>query len=167
MTEEERKLWRHLWRIPTEGTHFRRQAPIGPYCADFLSHRLKLVIEIDGYQHGFEVQQRHDARRTAWLNRNGYKELRFWTHEVRKELDSVLNTIYAAVAERSAHLPLDGGGRREAAGGGAFDQSPHPGADAPTLPHKGRGRCRCCPIFFSNFAPRKSLPACSARPPAT
>ncbi|WP_352812352.1 DUF559 domain-containing protein [Mesorhizobium sp. M0387] len=26
MTDEERILWRHLWRIPVEGTHFRRQA---------------------------------------------------------------------------------------------------------------------------------------------
>ncbi len=48
--------------------------------------------------------------------------LRFWNHEVKKELDSVLDTIYAAVQERSAHLPLDGGGRRKAAGGGAPSQ---------------------------------------------
>jgi very-short-patch-repair endonuclease len=142
MTDEERKLWQHLWRIPLEGSHFRRQVPIGPYCADFLSHRLKLVVEVDGFQHGLDNQRRHDLRRTAWLEGERYRVLRFWTHEIRTELDSVLDTVYAVVqaqkarhptpdlrsdpphrGEREAgsgisHLPLDGGGRSEAAGGG-------------------------------------------------
>ena len=142
MTDEERKLWQHLWRIPLEGSHFRSQVPIGPYCADFLSHRLKLVIEVDGFQHGLEPQRRHDVKRTAWLARNGYRVLRFWTHEIRTELDSVLDMIYAVVQEQMklhptpalrsdpphrgegedgsgiSTSPFDGGGRSEAAGGG-------------------------------------------------
>jgi very-short-patch-repair endonuclease len=109
MTDEECILWHHLWRIPVEGTHFRKQAPIGRYYADFASHRLKLVIELDGSQHGFDQQMQHDAVRDRWLASQGYRVLRFWNHEVKKELDSVLDTIYAAVEERSAHLPLDGG----------------------------------------------------------
>ncbi|MGY6708625.1 MAG: endonuclease domain-containing protein [Rhizobiaceae bacterium] len=118
MTEEERILWAHLWRIPVEGSHFRKQVPIGHYVADFASHRLKLVIEIDGAQHGFDDNLKRDAERDRWLESQGYRVLRFWNHEVKKELDSVLDTIYAAVRDRGAHLPLDGGGRREAAGGG-------------------------------------------------
>jgi len=118
MTEEERILWHHLWRIPVEGTHFRKQAPIGRYVTDFASHRLKLVIELDGSHHGDEEELIKDAKRERWLEGQGYRVLRFWNHEVKKELDSVLDTIYAAVRDRSAHLPLDGGGRREAAGGG-------------------------------------------------
>ncbi|WP_245410605.1 endonuclease domain-containing protein [Notoacmeibacter marinus] len=114
----EAKLWRHLWRIPVEGSHFRRQAPIGPYCADSASHRLKLVIEADGSHHADERQASHDISRDAWLNDQGYLVLRFWTDDVRYELDSVLDTIYAAVEARS-HLPLDGGGRATGAGGGA------------------------------------------------
>ncbi len=118
MTDEERILWHHLWRIPLEGTHFRKQSPIGRYYADFVSHRLKLIIEVDGEQHGHDRQVAHDARRDRWLESQGYRILRFWNHEVKKELDSVLDTIYSAVRDRSAHLPLDGGGRRGAAGGG-------------------------------------------------
>jgi very-short-patch-repair endonuclease len=133
MTDEERKLWRHLWRIPLEGSHFRRQVPIGPYCADFLSHRLKLIIEVDGFQHGLDDQRRHDIERTAWLAREGYRVLWFWTNEIRTELDSVLDTIYAAVQEQMIRhptpdlredgsgiltSPFDGGGRTEGAGGG-------------------------------------------------
>ena len=111
MTEEERILWHHLWRIPIEGSHFRKQAPVGRYFADFASHRLKLIIELDGAQHGHAKQARHDLARDRWFQSQGYIVLRFWNHEVKKELDSVLDTIYAAVRERSAHLPLDGGGR--------------------------------------------------------
>ena len=121
MTDEERILWRHLWRIPVEGTHFRRQAPVGRYIADFLSHRLKLAIELDGAQHRFEAHRVRDRERDRWFESQGYVVLRFWNHEVKKELDSVLDTIYAAVQERRAHLPLDGGGRRKAAGGGEPD----------------------------------------------
>jgi very-short-patch-repair endonuclease len=100
MTDEERILWHHLWRIPVEGTHFRKQAPIGPFYADFVSHRLKLVVELDGGHHAQNVQKDHDDRRTAWLEENGYRVIRFWNGEVRKELESVLDTIYAAVEER-------------------------------------------------------------------
>ena len=54
MTEAERGLWWHLKRVPVENTHFRRQVPIGSFVVDFalLSHRL--VIEVDGDQHGRE-----------------------------------------------------------------------------------------------------------------
>lgn len=101
---EERTLWRHLWRIPLEGTHFRRQASLGVYFPDFISHRLKLIVEVDGAQHGFEAQSRHDEKRTAWFESQGYRVIRFWNHEIKSELDSVLDTIYAAVEERRVHL---------------------------------------------------------------
>jgi hypothetical protein len=35
-TPHERVLWRALKELPVDGTHFRRQAPIGPYVVDFL-----------------------------------------------------------------------------------------------------------------------------------
>ncbi|PHP67099.1 hypothetical protein CSC94_11160 [Zhengella mangrovi] len=118
LQDMERRLWRHLWRIPLEGTHFRRQAPIGPYCPDFASHRLRIVIEIDGFHHGSSAQQIHDRKRDAWLRAQGYRVLRFWTHDINYELDSVLDTIYSAVEDARSHLPLDGGGRAKGAGGG-------------------------------------------------
>jgi very-short-patch-repair endonuclease len=51
-TDAERTLWRHLRKLETEGTHFRRQVPIGPYVADFACMAARLVIEVDGSQHG-------------------------------------------------------------------------------------------------------------------
>nr|WP_244490088.1 DUF559 domain-containing protein [Rhizobium sp. Root483D2] len=53
-TDAEIKLWRHLERIPIDGTHFRRQVPIGPYFADFACHQIGLIIELDGSQHASE-----------------------------------------------------------------------------------------------------------------
>lgn len=107
MTEEERVLWKHIWRIPVEGTHFRRQASLGIYFPDFISHRLKLIIEVDGAHHGFDDQRRHDQTRTLWLESQGYRVVRFWNHEVKQELEAVLDTIFAVVDERRKNLADD------------------------------------------------------------
>ena len=50
-TEAEKKIWQHLRQVPFKQHHFRRQATIGPYFADFASHQLRMVIEVDGGQH--------------------------------------------------------------------------------------------------------------------
>ena len=58
-TAAERKLWWHLrHRLALESSHFRRQVQIGPYIADFACHQLKVVIELDGGQHGSANQER-------------------------------------------------------------------------------------------------------------
>ncbi|MBW8299256.1 MAG: DUF559 domain-containing protein [Hydrogenophaga sp.] len=104
MTDAERRLWRHLWRIPIAGTHFLRQVPIGRFFADFACHQVGLVIELDGSQHANDVARRYDLARTLVLEAAGYKVIRFWNHEVLSELDAVLDTILAAVEERQAAL---------------------------------------------------------------
>lgn len=104
MTDAERYLWSHLWRIPVEHTHFRRQVPIGPYFADFACHKFRLVIELDGSQHAEESARRHDEKRTDFLRSAGYRVVRFWNHDVLKELESVLDTIFAIVQEQQILL---------------------------------------------------------------
>ncbi|AYC99845.1 endonuclease domain-containing protein [Neorhizobium sp. NCHU2750] len=99
-TDAEARLWRHLWRIPIEGTHFRRQVPIGPYFADFACHQIGLVIELDGSQHAEDAARRYDAKRTEFLASQGYQVIRFWNHEVFEELEAVLDTIFAIVQQR-------------------------------------------------------------------
>lgn len=80
------------------GTHFRRQKALGPYVVDFvcLSHRL--IIEVDGDQHGTDEALAYDARRDAYLKKNGYRLLRFSNREVMTELEAVLDTVFAALA---------------------------------------------------------------------
>jgi very-short-patch-repair endonuclease len=72
MTDAERKLWWHLRRLPLDKGHFRRQATIGKYFADFACHRRRLVIEVDGSGHGEDRQIAADAHRTAYLHSQGY-----------------------------------------------------------------------------------------------
>jgi very-short-patch-repair endonuclease len=97
MTPSERRLWWRLRELSPEGSHFRRQATIGPYFADFVCHTTKLVIEIDGGQHGVAVRIERDLKRDAYLKRNGYRVLRFWNNDLRENIDGVLMVICDAL----------------------------------------------------------------------
>ncbi|WP_245416112.1 endonuclease domain-containing protein [Microvirga sp. 17 mud 1-3] len=103
MTEAEKRLWWHLKRVPVESGHFRRQSPIGPYVADFVHHTARLIVEVDGSQHGFDQGLRSDAVRTEWLAAEGYRVLRFWNNEVMLQIDVVLDTIHAALYTASSN----------------------------------------------------------------
>jgi very-short-patch-repair endonuclease len=105
MTEAEQKLWWHLRHLPVEGTHFRRQATIGPYFADFACHHHPSVIEVDGSQHGDAAGLSADDKRTAFLTSSGYRVLRFWNNEVLDDIDAVMEVIHAALSETEALLP--------------------------------------------------------------
>jgi very-short-patch-repair endonuclease len=79
------------------GAKFRRQQPIGPYIVDFINFENKLVIEIDGGQHGQDNMRKKDEDRTMWLKGRGYQVLRFWDNEVLQNIDGVLEKILAAL----------------------------------------------------------------------
>jgi very-short-patch-repair endonuclease len=96
-TDAEKKMWWHLRRLLLDGTHFRRQAPIGPYFADFACHERRLVIEIDGGQHGQPDRKAADAERTAFLNSRGYRVLRFWNNDVLLDIEAVMTAVFAAL----------------------------------------------------------------------
>jgi very-short-patch-repair endonuclease len=71
-TPHERILWRALKELPVEGTHFRRQAPIGPYVVDFFCPAKHLIIELDGGHHNDDETARRDQERQRWLEQEGY-----------------------------------------------------------------------------------------------
>jgi very-short-patch-repair endonuclease len=118
MTDAEKKLWWHLRRLPIEDTHFRRQATIGPYFADFSCHERRLVIEVDGGGHATVEQSAADAARTAYLEAQGYRVLRFWNHEVLKEIDAVMLAIHSALTESMLVSPPTPDPSPPQAGGG-------------------------------------------------
>jgi very-short-patch-repair endonuclease len=93
-TEAEKKLWQRLRQPPFKERHFRRQATIGPYFADFASHQAGIVIEVDGGQHSGSAS---DEVRTRYLEAKGYRVLRFWNNEVLENISGVLSAIDAAV----------------------------------------------------------------------
>jgi len=95
MTPQEVKLWVQLRQLRSQGFHFRRRAPLEGYILDFVCFKHRLIVEVDGNQHGEDAGLAHDARRDARLAEQGF--LRFWNHEVDANLDGVVETIVARV----------------------------------------------------------------------
>ena len=58
-----------------------------------------LIIELDGSQHAAPQEERNDGLRTAYLNQQGCRVLRFWNEQVNTELEGVLQAIYAALTD--------------------------------------------------------------------
>lgn len=94
MTDAERKLWSLLRNRRLTGYKFRRQVPIGPYVADFLSFGARLIVEADGSQHASAAQ---DTERDAWLASQNFRILRFWNSDIFANPEGVLTHIIEAV----------------------------------------------------------------------
>ena len=97
MTEGERKLWALLRRKQLAGFRFRRQAPIGPFIADFFCAEAKLIVELDGAPHLDEEQTYRDAARTSWLEAHGCRVIRIWNIDVFKRPADVTESIHRAL----------------------------------------------------------------------
>ena len=90
-------LWSRLKRLRERGFHIRRQAPFRGYFLDFVCYPRRLVIEVDGSQHGEDAQIDHDDVRDAILRRHGFRTLRFWASSVRQDADWVMDQIVLAL----------------------------------------------------------------------
>ena len=101
-TEEENKLW-HLYLNKIK-PRFTRQKIIGSYIVDFYCPKLKLVIEIDGVQHYLEENIEYEKRREAFLQKEGYKLLRFYNSDINRNLKNTETTIYYTCIERARAL---------------------------------------------------------------
>jgi very-short-patch-repair endonuclease len=95
MTRAELRIWFALRDRRLDGLKFRRQATLGPFIVDFLCAQARLVVEIDGGQHGGES----DAHRDAHIEAMGYRIIRFWNNEVSQNFEGVLNAIHAAATQ--------------------------------------------------------------------
>jgi very-short-patch-repair endonuclease len=84
---------------------FNRQKPIGKYIVDFYSHRLKLVIEIDGDTHGETAHISYDLNRTQYLKSKGLRVLRFTNCEVLENIAGVLGKIKELVEHQDGKSP--------------------------------------------------------------
>lgn len=96
MPPAEQKLWARIRRKQLGGFRFRRQHTVGAYIADFACLDAKLIIELDGDQHGRGEAPAQDARRDEFLREQGFDVLRFWNNAVHGEIDSVLEAILNA-----------------------------------------------------------------------
>jgi len=94
-TDAEIRLWSRLRGKQLGGFRFRRQHPIGFYVVDFFCPEARLIVEVDGGQHG--EHNARDAARTEWLERRGYRVIRFWNNDALARTDDVLATIFVAL----------------------------------------------------------------------
>jgi very-short-patch-repair endonuclease len=91
-----------LFPLRSSAYHFRKQAPIGPYIADFACHHARLVIEVDGESHFSEIGLSRDERRDAFLKGEGYTVLHFTNDDVLKNSEGVYAIILSTL-ENDAH----------------------------------------------------------------
>lgn len=88
MTDGERKLWSELRGFKRHfGIHVRKQAPIGPYVADFAIHHYRLIIEVDGEFHFEPHRMAMDRLRDKWFAGQGYRVVRFNTGKLSETFD--------------------------------------------------------------------------------
>jgi very-short-patch-repair endonuclease len=91
-----------MWRLPRDNfpeARFRRQVPIRHFIVDFASHSARLVIEVDGGQHGDSP----DAERTSIIEAEGYRLIRFWNNDVLGNSSGVRETVALALRRHHPH----------------------------------------------------------------
>ncbi|OJH36645.1 DUF559 domain-containing protein [Cystobacter ferrugineus] len=72
---------------------------------DFLSRRLRLAIEVDGYHHFREPERyRRDRRKDLALQKHGYWVLRFLADDVVARLEEIRDTMLEVVSIRRQDL---------------------------------------------------------------
>ena len=99
MTDAELKLWNELRAHRLMGLSFRRQVPIAGYIVDFACPTHRLIVEVDGSQHGNDADLRYDENRTRRLQQDGWTILRFWNDDVLKDIDNVCLHIVRTIEE--------------------------------------------------------------------
>ncbi|WP_295490952.1 endonuclease domain-containing protein [Sphingorhabdus sp. EL138] len=99
-TVAERKLWYILRDKRLNGLRWRRQQVIDDrYIVDFICFEHRVIIEADGSQH---AENDMDAARDTWLKQQGFTVLRFWNADIFNNMESVVETIIAALQNNAA-----------------------------------------------------------------
>ena len=124
-TAAEHALWMKLRNRQIDGWKFKRQVAFGAYILDFFCYDARLAIEVDGATHSEQSEIARDMERTAFLETNGVRTVRFTNADVVGNIDGVLEMIYLQLGQQPAPSP---GARK--IGAGAPGRRPLP---------KGRG----------------------------
>jgi very-short-patch-repair endonuclease len=125
-TSAEKRLWEQLRNRTLDGHKFVRQAPAGPYIADFMCRAHKLIVEADGATHSTAAELERDRDRTRFLEAEGYRVLRFQNDEILHGMDEVLTIICSALARIPSPPPSPGDGSPSSPAGGRGHKEEHP-----------------------------------------
>ena len=99
MTPAEALLWRSLRGSRAGGWKWRRQQGIGPFVLDFYCPALRLCIELDGSAHDYTYE--YDEQRTAYLNAQDIRVVRFTNDQVFNSYEGVVAEIIRICSERN------------------------------------------------------------------
>ena len=97
MTKEEKHLWYDFLR--EHPARFSRQKVLGRYIADFYSSKAKLVIEVDGSQHGTDKAICYDNERTKFLESYGLKVIRIQNYDINTNFNGVCEFLDELLSE--------------------------------------------------------------------
>jgi tRNA/rRNA methyltransferase len=96
-TDAERVLWDAITRDRRlAGKGFKRQVPIGPYIADFVSFALRVVLDIEPPAES-EALIEARAEQRAWLEERGYTVMSIAARRIEDDLESVKTEIDAKI----------------------------------------------------------------------
>jgi len=121
----ESAMQEYLRALRPLGAHFRREAPIGPYIADFAWLSARILIEVDGASHDLNGRATEDLQRDSFLKSQGFQVIRVRDQGVIANKASAFAAIEDAVR---SHLSTPPPARHREGSGG------------PPPPHKGEGR---------------------------
>jgi very-short-patch-repair endonuclease len=109
-TPSERILWQALRGRKLDGVKFRRQQPIGPFVVDFYNSDYRLIIEVDGPIHNYQVEA--DKARQEMLEILGFTILHLKAEMVEMNLGAAMTLIRAKIRDfEQFSLPRMGEGQ--------------------------------------------------------
>src|SRR3569623_68801 len=106
-TPAERAIW-HL--VSRYRPAFTRQLVVPPFIIDLACRQAMLGVEFDGSQH--IEQAAADQRRTAYLERKGWRIIRLWNSDVLANAEGAAQHILSEAAACLGAGGGRGGGRR-------------------------------------------------------
>ena len=90
MTDAEMLLWQKLRAKRFASYKFKRQCPLDDYIVDSVCFEKRLIVELDGGQHG---ENEKDKIRDRHFSDEGFKIVRFWNNDVLGNIEGVLDTL--------------------------------------------------------------------------
>ncbi len=100
-TDAERALWQALVNDKRfAGRGFKRQVPIGPHIADFVSFPLRCVIDLVPAEESADAAKTR-AERRAYLAERDYRVVAVGMADVDTDIAAVLERLNEAIASKS------------------------------------------------------------------
>jgi tRNA/rRNA methyltransferase len=100
-TEAERRLWASLVNDRRfAGRGFKRQVPVGPHIADFVSFPLRIVLDLVPSKES-EAAATARAEKRVWLAERDYRVIEVGAADVEADVKRVLDRLAADVGERT------------------------------------------------------------------